>query len=135
MLSFARGLTAAWAGMAAIAICAAPALSQEMPYPPANPPAKRIVTQGLATTQTIDNLFKCEVPVSNHRISALGTITAKDGTTLTVPAATQYQTGPKLPDLFSECGKVTPQKFADVKVDDVPVVEIDKDGEVVTGFI
>ena len=49
----------------------------------AQPEAKRIVTQGLAKTVT-DNLFKCEVKVTNHRISAVGTITASDGTTLTV---------------------------------------------------
>jgi hypothetical protein len=108
--------------------------AQQMPIPPANPPAKRIVTQGLAKT-TIENLFKCEEKVSNHRISAVGAITAKDGTVLIVPAETVFEKGPKLPDLFNECNKVTPQKFADVKIDAVPIVEIDKDGEVVTGFI
>jgi hypothetical protein len=97
-------------------------------------PVKRIVTQGLAKT-VIDNLFKCEVQVSNHRIGGVGTITATDGTVLTVPAETQYQTGPKLADLFNECNKVTPPKFADVKPDTVPVVEIDPDGEIVTGYI
>jgi hypothetical protein len=110
------------------------ARAQQMPVPPADPPAKRMVTQGLAKT-VIDNLFKCEVKVTNHRISAVGTITAKDGTVLTVPAETVYQKGPKLPDLFNECNKVTPQKLADVKIEDVPIVEIDKDGDVVTGFV
>jgi hypothetical protein len=108
--------------------------AQEMPVPPARPPAKRVITQGLAT-QVIDNVFKCETPVSNHRISAVGTITAKDDTVLTVPAKTDYQPGPKLPDLFNECSKVTPRNFSEVKIDEVPIVEIDKDGEVVTGFI
>ena len=112
----------------------APVHAQQMPYPPADPPAKRIVTQGLAAP-VIDNLFKCGVQVSNHRISAVGTVTAKDGTALTVPARTDYQTDPKLADLYNECSKVTPQTFADVKIVDVPVVEIDKDGEIVTGFI
>ncbi|MBN8920136.1 MAG: hypothetical protein J0H62_05465 [Rhizobiales bacterium] len=110
------------------------ALAQTMPYPPANPPAKRIITQGLAKTVN-ENLFKCAEKVTNHRISAVGTITAKDGTEITVPAKTNYETGPKLPDLFNECNKVTPQKLSDVKLDDVPIVEIDKDGEVVTGYI
>jgi len=117
-----------------VGLLATSAHAQEMPVPPADPPAKRMVTQGLAKT-VIDNLFKCEVKVSNHRISAVGTITAKDGTVLTVPAETVYQTGQKLPDLFNECNKVTPQKLADVKIEDVPIVEVDKDGEVVTGFV
>lgn len=108
--------------------------AQQMPYPPANPPAKRIITQGLAKT-VHENLFKCAEKVSNHRISAVGTITAKDGTELTVPAKTNFENGPKLPDLFNECSKVTPQKLSDVKIEDVPVVEVDKDGEVVTGYV
>jgi hypothetical protein len=95
---------------------------------------KRIVTQGLAKT-VIDNLFKCEVKVTNHRISAVGTITATDGTVLTVPAETGYQKEKKLPDLFNECNNVTPQKLGEVQDKDVPVVEIDADGEVVTGYI
>ncbi len=66
------------------------------------PPAKRIVTQGLAKT-VIENLFKCGVAVSNHRISAIGTIAATDGTVLTVPVETLCQKGPQLPDLFDEC--------------------------------
>ena len=117
-----------------IAVSGSDARTQEMPIPPASPPAKRIITQGLAKT-VIDNLFKCEVKVTNHRISAVGTITAQDGTVLTVPAETQFQQGPKLPDLFNECNKVTPQKLAEVKIEDVPIVEVDKDGDVVTGFI
>lgn len=95
---------------------------------------KRIVTQGFAKTVT-DNLFKCEVQVTNHRISGVGTIAAADGTVLTVPAETQYQKAQKLPDLFNECNKITPQRLVDVREADVPVVEIDPDGEVVTGYI
>jgi len=100
----------------------------------AQPSTKRMVTQGLATT-VIGNLFKCQAKVANHRVSAVGTITATDGTVLTVPAATQYQTGPKIPDLYNECSNVTPQRLADTQAQDVPVVEIDPDGEVVTGSI
>jgi hypothetical protein len=95
---------------------------------------KRIVTQGLAKTVT-DNLFKCEVKVTNHRISAVGTITAADGTTLTVPAETRFQAEQKLPDLFNECNKAMPTTLGEVDIDKVPVVEIDADGEIVTGTI
>jgi len=93
-----------------------------------------MVTEGPARTVT-DNLFKCDVDVRNYRMSPVGTITADDGTVLTVPARTAYQTGPTLPDLFNECNKITPARFADVKADDVPIVEIDPDGEVITGTI
>jgi hypothetical protein len=102
--------------------------------PAGTPEVKRIVTKGLAKT-TVENLFKCEVQVTNHRISAVGEIKSQDGATLTVPHATVYQTGPKLTDLFNECNKATPQRFADVKPDAAPVVEIDADGEVITGYI
>ena len=95
---------------------------------------RRMVTQGLAKTVN-ENLFKCAVALRNYRISAVGTITADDGTVLTVPAQTAYQTGPKLPDLFNECNKTTPAKLTDLKADTVPIVEIDRDGEVITGYI
>ena len=95
---------------------------------------RRMVTQGLAKTVN-ENLFKCEVPLRNYRISAVGTITADNGTVLTVPAQTAYLTGPKLPDLFNECNKTTPAKLPDVKPENVPIVEIDPEGEVVTGYI
>jgi hypothetical protein len=94
----------------------------------------RSVTQGRATT-VIADLYKCPVKVGNHRISAVGTITSQDGKTWTVPAATVYQSGPKGVDLFNECTQVTPAKTADVSTDGVPVVEVDADGEVITGYI
>jgi hypothetical protein len=94
----------------------------------------RMVTQGLAKTVN-DNLFKCEVELRNYRISAVGTITSDKGTVLTVPAQTAYQTGPKLADLFNECSKTTPATLADARLENVPVVEVDPDGEVITGYI
>lgn len=95
---------------------------------------RRMVTQGLAKTVN-ENLFKCDVPLGNYRNSAIGTITADDGTVITVPAQTAYQTGPKLTDMFNQCNGITPAKFSDVKLENVRVVEIDPDGEVITGYI
>src|SRR5260221_10115074 len=94
----------------------------------------RMVTQGLAKTVD-ENLFQCGVPLGNYRASPVGTITADDGTVLDVPAQTAYKTGPKLADLFNGCNKTTPEKFSAVNPEAVPVVEIDPDGEVVTGYI
>jgi hypothetical protein len=95
---------------------------------------RRLVTQGLAQTVT-ENLFNCEVQLGNFRRSAVGVISAKDGTRITVPSQTAYQTGPKLTDLFNECSKITPATFSDVKLEDVPIVEIDPNGELITGYI
>jgi len=93
-----------------------------------------MVTQGLAKTVD-ENLFKCGVALGNYRASPVGTITADNGTVLTVPAETAYKTGPKFTDLFNGCNKTTPEKFSAVNPESVPIVEIDPDGEIVTGYI
>jgi len=95
---------------------------------------KRLVTQGLAKT-VIDNLYPCGVTLNNYRPSPVGTIAAADGTVLTVPAPTAFAAGPKFSDLFNQCDRVTPARFADVKPETVPIVEIDPDGEVITGYL
>jgi hypothetical protein len=97
---------------------------------------QRFVTQGRAKT-VVDDLYKCPVKVGNHRVSAVGQITATDGTVITVPAETAFQKGATLKgaDLYNECTQITPQKSSDVSAANVPVVEIDPDGEVITGYI
>jgi hypothetical protein len=99
-------------------------------------PPKRMITQGPAKT-VVQDLYQCPVKVKNHRVSAVGEITATDGTVITVPAATALQKGlgPKSSDLYNECTQVLPRTSADVSTAKVPVVEIDSDGEVITGFI
>jgi hypothetical protein len=94
------------------------------------------ITQGRAKT-LIENLYKCPVKVGNHRIAGVGQITATDGTVITVPAETALQKGAKLhgADLYNECNQITPAKASDVSTDKVPVVEIDADGDIVTGYI
>lgn len=97
--------------------------------------AQRFVTQGRAKT-VVENLYQCPVKVGNHRVSAVGEIAATDGTVITVPAKTAFQGATlKGADLFNECNQVTPQKSAEVSTTNVPVVEVDPDGEVITGFI
>ena len=99
---------------------------------PAAAPLGRHVTQGPAKT-VVENLHRC---ASNHRISAVGTITARDGTVLTVPAETAFQRGPKAHDLYSECTRVTPPSAGQATpAARVPMVEVDADGEGVTGYI
>jgi hypothetical protein len=102
-------------------------------------PAKRIVTQGLAQKIVTPTLNKCEytTPKMNVRASPLAQISAADGTVITVPAETALQKS-KLPphyDLYNECKQITPPNSAAVSTANVPVIEIDRDGEVVTGYI
>lgn len=135
------GLALAMSGVVSLAQAQSPATSPTAPAPSAAAPAAggpapggRMITQGQAKVTT-ENLYKCPVTVSNHRVSAVGTITATDGTVITMPAPVQYGKGPIAADLYNECNQVTPAKSADVDASKVPVVEIDPDGEVVTGYI
>ncbi len=101
---------------------------------------KRMITQGQATTIIAENVYPgCpqHTPRMNIRKSAVGQITATDGTVITVPAETAAQKGlgPKSFDLYNECVQVTPANTSEVSTANVPVIEIDADGEVITGFI
>jgi hypothetical protein len=97
---------------------------------------QRQITQGRATT-LIENLYKCPESVGNYRISAVGRITAQDGTVITVPADTafQHKMGTLAADVYNECAKRTPANASEVSAANVPVVEVDPNGEVITGYI
>lgn len=89
------------------------------------------VTQGQGTT-TIANLMPgC---ASNH-ITPLGTITSTDSKIWVVPAETQFQTGPFASDLHNTCNQVAPVNLAAANLSNVPITEIDVNGEVITGFL
>jgi hypothetical protein len=108
--------------------------------PPVEPeaPAQRYVTQGLAKNILIKNLYPCAQQAGvSSRPSAVATITATDGTVLTVPTETALQKGlgPKSVDLFNVCTGVTPNNSKEVSTAHVPVIEVDPDGEVITGYI
>jgi hypothetical protein len=102
-------------------------------------PPKRMVTQGLATKIIAETLYRCPNPnpKMNYRASPVGQITATDGTVITVPAETALQKGlgPLASDLYNECTLVMPKNTAEVSTANVPVIEVDADGEVITGFI
>ena len=93
-----------------------------LPLPKADPPAKRIVTQGLGKTVTED-LIPCANPRPgmNLRKNPVGEITAQDGTTLTVPVANHFASAPKLPDLYNECSGVMPKDMSEVDLNKVPI--------------
>ena len=133
-------IKAAIAGSVLLAIgsCATPG-SEPTLMAPDPVPAKRMVTQGRATKILAENLTKCTHtnPKMNVRVAAVGQITALDGTVITMPAETALQKGlgPSSYDLYNECNAVTPKDASEVSTANVPVIEVDPDGEVITGFI
>ena len=90
------------------------------------------ITQGLAQT-TIKNLLECGQLGS--RFSAVGEIKDQNEKVWIVPASNNFEKAAKAFDLYNECNEVTPSSLSDVDLDSVPVVEIDKDGELITGFL
>ncbi|WP_208746766.1 hypothetical protein [Aquimarina algiphila] len=90
------------------------------------------VSQGLATT-TIDNLY-----LPGQRVAGVGTITAADNSVWTVPAEVNYNNSvfPFAPDLFNPDGiQYSTATEALAAFDDNDIIEIDTDGEVITGYI
>jgi hypothetical protein len=120
------------------AACQTTVTGPELDAADATPP-KRIVTQGLATKMVAETLFKCQNPnpKMNYRASPVWEITATDGTVITVPGPTALQNGkvPPNADLYNECTLVLPKNAAGVSTANVPVIEVDPDGEVITGYI
>lgn len=127
-------------GCAVMAGCQSMGAGGGMALDPDNTVYKRMVTQGKATKIIAENIYPdCtrHDPKMNIRKSAVGQITATDGTVITVPAETALQKGlgPKSYDLYNECNNVRPANTAEVSTANVPVIEVDADGEVITGFI
>ena len=89
------------------------------------------ITQGRAINN-IENVFECDVP--GWRVTAKGTLTGHDGKVWTVPADAAYATAPKATDLFNECTGILMNNAESLDVDSVPIVEIDKDGEVISFY-
>ncbi len=93
--------------------------------------AQRHITQGPAQP-VVANLYPCPVQAGNHRISAVGRITASDGTVVTVPGETAFQNklGPFAADLYNECTHHASNDPASA-----PIVDVDANGDVITGYI
>lgn len=92
------------------------------------------VTQGLATTTT-SNLHTC----TGGRISAVGTITASDATTWTVPAVTNFTNTsfPFASDLNNACdgNNYATSATALAALNGSDIVTIDATGEIITAYI
>ncbi len=90
------------------------------------------ITQGAATT-VVSNLFTCQN--GRSRVTGIGEITDAQGAVWTVPGSNQFSSAPKAMDLYEQCAGITPRNLAEVNQDDVPVVTVDPQGEVITGYI
>jgi len=92
------------------------------------------VTQGLATTTT-SNLYTC----TGGRISAVGTITASDATTWTVPALTNFTNTsfPFASDLNNPCNgnNYANSATALAALNGSDIVTIDATGEIITAYV
>ena len=94
---------------------------------------QRAVTQGRAKT-VVANVFECPGG-SLVRPAGVGSITANDGSVWTVPAGVEFTRARRAPDLYNECAGVKPASLKEVRVEDVPIVTVDADGEVITGYL
>ena len=90
------------------------------------------VTQGLAETQ-IKNIFICNQKGS--RISGVGEIKDASGNSWTVPGIHHFNETTKAFDLYNECSNVTPNNLSEINVNSIPIIEIDSDGEIITGYL
>ncbi|AWF80932.1 hypothetical protein BTJ40_08980 [Microbulbifer sp. A4B17] len=90
-----------------------------------------IVVEGAAKVKT-ENLFSCAT--GRSRLSPVGTKEA-ESKEFTVPAEVNYYKQYFATDLYNQCSGVAPSSLKDVNLATVPVVDIDQEGEVVTGYI
>lgn len=73
-------------------------------------------------------LLECDVP--GWRVTATAQVVDNNGTTWQTPAKVNYTEGPKATDLFNECNNVTLPNADALPLSDIPIVDIDKSGEV-----
>jgi hypothetical protein len=99
-------------------------------------PSRRVV-HGPATELVAEHLYDCPVVVDNYRPGAVAVARAEDGTEIRVPAETAYEqgAGPPSVDLYNECTQIVPADSSGVNPETAPIVEVDADGEVISGYV
>ncbi len=90
-----------------------------------------VITRGRATTD-IENLYEC---AGRFRKSGIGHFVDQTEQKWIVPAPVAFAKARKAPDLYNPCTNVTPGSVREIDLNDVPIFEIDRDGELITGFI
>jgi len=97
----------------------------------------RLIVHGPANEIVAEHLYDCPIVVDNYRPGAVAIATATDGTKIRVPAETMFEQGigPKSVDLYNECTQITPADSSGVDPTKAPIIDVDPDGEVITGYI
>lgn len=85
------------------------------------------ISQGRATPKQTP-LLECNVP--GWRITTQGEIKDSNGEIWDTPASVNFTNGPKATDIFNECNNVTFPNADALTIDDIPLTEIDSEGEV-----
>lgn len=80
----------------------------------------------------VPSLFTCEN--GHSRLSPIG-VKSISGQDFFVPAKVQYKRENFASDLYNECSNVLPNSLDEVDLSAVPIIEIDPDGEIITGYI
>lgn len=89
------------------------------------------VSQGFA------NIIKSNIfPNCNGaRVASYGQINSLDGKSWIVPSESNFEQGPYLQDLSNPCKSINPKSVNDLNLSSLPITEIDKDGDIITGYI
>lgn len=90
------------------------------------------ISQGPAKTTT-KSLYNCER--GRARIAGVGEVEDVNGKTWVVPGINHFNSAPVSTDLHNECAGYRPNSLSQINLDKVAVVEIDPDGDVITGYI
>jgi len=88
------------------------------------------VTQGEGSI-TQSSIYSC----TGGRVTNLGKIESTDKKTWILPGENSFLTGNKLFDLYNECAKITPGSVSQIDTSKAPIIEVDADGEIISGFL
>jgi hypothetical protein len=88
------------------------------------------ITQGMGTV-TANAIYSC----TGGRNTNVGTIKSNDGKSWVVPGENNFSNGTKLFDLYNECNGKTPANISLADTGKAPIIVIDDDGEVISGFL
>jgi hypothetical protein len=88
------------------------------------------VTQGEGSI-TQSSIYSC----TGGRVTNLGKIESTDKKTWVLPGDNSFLTGNKLFDLYNECAKITPGSISQIDTSKAPIIEVDADGEIISGFL
>ena len=128
---FATASIAAVIGIGVLASCG-PAEEQDASVSQDPGDGAPSISHGMAE-MTDPFVYECDI--AKWRVTAVGRITASDGTEWTVPAEVAFKSAPKATDLYNDCNGVFLGGVDELDIDTVPVAEIDAEGEIITAYI